>query len=241
MSTGPLGPLRTEDDVKPRTIERSSHPTTSVLPRGPAVVRLCERCGSQFAVDRWRIRRGEGKFCSVRCTARSQTRLKNITARSFAMLAARRENRTLLDIGREWGVSRERVRQIVDRTAAKLQLSSSPRCAKCGRLRASAKAPCLSCETVRATVKACRKCQQSFRSSHGTLYCDECRFGTHPCGSCGKLITRDRGRQADEFRNLHWFCNKQCQGRWLGKNYGKNGLLRRVSAREADLLATVLP
>ena len=67
--------------------------------------------------------------------------------------------------------------------------------------------------------RVCRRCGAIYQSlaSRTDAYCRACRTETRPCGAA---ITRDRGRDRATFRNRHWFCDRRCFGRWLGRRFG---------------------
>lgn len=78
----------------------------------------------------------------------------------------------------------------------------------------------------------CRICSNPFprKKSENTRFCNNCRFVTKQCPSCNASITRDRGRQPDTFRNKYWFCSKDHQGKWFGKNFGRGAQARARKA-----------
>jgi DNA-binding XRE family transcriptional regulator len=130
----------------------------------------------------------------------------------------RASGQTLEEIGRIVNLTRERVRQLLARESAPPPLE---RCPSCGSIvsRRGYTAP-RTCTRCRQT-KLCRLCDHTFLSTTpNAAYCNACRFATQACESCGAPITRDRGRQADRFRNKKWFCDKRCQGRWMAVHHG---------------------
>lgn len=40
-------------------------------------IEACQECGAEFYVARWRLERGETRFCSRQCRAAEDTRRKN--------------------------------------------------------------------------------------------------------------------------------------------------------------------
>lgn len=69
---------------------------------------------------------------------------------------------------------------------------------------------CIKCRYVHP----CLGCKKLFDGR--AHYCNECRFETRPCHSCGKLITRAiRGGNTYRYTDK-WFCSKQEFGRWWG-------------------------
>lgn len=109
---------------------------------------------------------------------------------------------TLKSIGDSAGVTRERVRQI---------LSSNNLPTKSYRV---------------YKLLQCRYCFKIIRAPR--IYCSkECRekdlYIYLECEECGKLVKRLAKDYIWRLKNRnykHVWCNKRCQGKWLGKNFG---------------------
>ncbi|GEM_PF-4216099 len=170
--------------------------------------------------------------CPLRVAAK--TLLSNTLTRETAIALARHSGLTLAQIGLAHGISRERVRQILARAAAR-GADVRPRCAVC-RMPLSPSdirfGLCRACRRRRARERACRRCGARFAIDHRAYaYCPACRTETRPCAWCGRPITRDRGRRQDAFRNRRWFCNRRCFGRWTGNTHGFPAQIRTPRAR----------
>ena len=65
----------------------------------------------------------------------------------------------------------------------------------------------------------CSGCGKNHNSSYRCLTCyPKPLFMSTPCFNCGAIISR---RHVETLRVALHFCNKYCQGQWLGKNKGK--------------------
>ncbi len=77
----------------------------------------------------------------------------------------------------------------------------------------------------------CLECKQEFKPYRGKrVFCNaHCRWlYTHPqveCDWCHKLFRREKAQLCNStMKHTHYFCSKQCQGKWTGNNYGWHGL-----------------
>lgn len=69
----------------------------------------------------------------------------------------------------------------------------------------------------------CVDCGNEFRAQGNRTICDNCRYMTRPCLGCGGSVIRDlrTGKLHGTQKSNQWFCNKICQGRWLGQRKWK--------------------
>jgi hypothetical protein len=80
---------------------------------------------------------------------------------------------------------------------------------------------CPECKTIRHDQpRPCKVCTIPFVRKGSKTICDSCRLRSGPCDACGALVTIDIKRGGAAARYKHRFCNKKCQGTWLGKHYG---------------------
>ncbi len=100
-----------------------------------------------------------------------------------------------IEIARQLGISRERVRQLRNDLGLPRQAFK--------------------------VIYVCHVC--GCHMSERRMYCEKCAFDlyheTKSCNSCGKPITRSKSL----WRGNLAFCDRQCQGRWLGLKYGRGG------------------
>ena len=137
------------------------------------------------------------------------------------------ERKSLAEIGRELGISRERIRQYKERFGIKLP-KRSPRCKYgfidcpvCGKT-----VPNLSGER-KTCSKAC------YRRLTWPLV---------QCWQCGKFFEKRASlirRQAKDSRYVQKnnFCSRGCFGRWFGLNYGFKGKLRNDQKARSQQLS----
>ena len=111
----------------------------------------------------------------------------------------------MTEIARHINVSRERVRQILQETGLPtITLKHNYKCIKCG------KSICIGNKSG-----MCRGC---YISEHWVEH-----WLLLHCEVCGSKFTRAKCKdnQARRRSYQHIFCSKQCQGEWLGSNYGR--------------------
>ena len=114
-------------------------------------------------------------------------------------------NMTLERIGREVGVSRERVRQVLSKEGIKTS-KDNPTCADCGViLRPSVIKPYTDPKTNKRYCKSCR---------------NNMVYGIYECHTCGKEVKR-RKKQIRKSKQKHVFCDKTCLGKYLGTHYSR--------------------
>ena len=134
-----------------------------------------------------------------------------VSLQSDAIVAYRQANPTLTlkAIGSRYGVSRERVRQILKRAGAQTRALRTPLqpCPVCG-------------ESVGRTAK--RFCSRACYSAsiRIMLVCEECGA---PFPRSAKLHAF-RVQQGQR----HIFCNNRCTGAWIGRTFGRAALATQV-------------
>ena len=119
-------------------------------------------------------------------------------------------------IAEHFSVSREYVRQVLKRAHIRTKaLHLKPiRLCRCGN---------------EVTEKYCR-------------YCYECRHIRLICDKCGCVYTRHITDVANKsMRHKHQFHSKECQGRWLGDEYGRNNAGRLNSRKGKSKYDYILP
>lgn len=137
----------------------------------------------------------------------------------LALVAQRGDSVSLAEIGREVGLSRERVRQIVRKAGSHGgSRGEQPEliCAECGKV-----------FTVRPSRlrQGRRFCSPecSARSQRGTrtpVLAFRCQF-------CGEIYTR----KASEVKRGTRFCRNVCQGKWLSSKLSRErGRFKRIEA-----------
>ena len=132
-----------------------------------------------------------------------------------AIVATRRRNpcATLQEIGDKYGVTKERIRQILKEKGeatrhwtARSAARTGNVCPSCGGWKEDISVRCLNCYRLK---------QRAERGS--TLVPVSCDW-------CGKITWRYPAwviRSANSPRHKgHQFCNRRCQGSWVGTNYG---------------------
>ena len=130
-----------------------------------------------------------------------------MTTRKISIISLKTSNpqKTLESIGEETGVSREYVRQVLQEAGVESS-KVQPSCHECGTFLYPSKArPYTDLKTGHRYCRACR---------HGMVW------GTYSCKNCEKDVVR-RKRDILRANPKYVFCNKYCQGQYIGKNYGK--------------------
>ncbi|HIJ11972.1 TPA: hypothetical protein HA278_07990 [Candidatus Woesearchaeota archaeon] len=124
---------------------------------------------------------------------------------SIIQLKNEKPSLTLESIGEETGVSREYVRQVL-KEAGIATNKVQPSCHECGTLLYPSKnRPYVDLNT-------------------GQRYCRICRhdmvWGTYSCHNCQKDVIR-RKRDVLRATPKYIFCDKTCQGQYIGKHFGR--------------------
>ena len=112
---------------------------------------------------------------------------------------------TLAEIGKHYGISAERVRQIIKKATGKgcgQMTKPRPLCLNCG----------LPCKQL-THIYCSRKCY------------NEARLVTMECYTCGKLFTRRQSQvmrtaTSPEYKTKRYYCSKKCSGVQFGLEYG---------------------
>lgn len=110
---------------------------------------------------------------------------------------------TLQEIGNDFRVTRERIRQIL----ASLHLPTRHIALRWQRMK-----PCLNCGELTLNKFCSHEC---LNAHYRTMVV---------CGVCGKEFPqriKDRDYRKNHRGYQHTFCSNQCQGKWLGTNYGR--------------------
>ena len=150
------------------------------------------------------------------------------------VVAERMGGKTLGEIGAPMGRSKEWVRQIIMRRFPK-GLNVCRKCHKLVPPELGRRKLCLVCKK-QASERPCKGCGKLFAPQasglprRGSAYCLGCRFETKPCGSCGRPVTRDRGRSWGTFRNKRWFCGRRRCKLYVAEKFGRRHAGKRVAA-----------
>lgn len=185
-----------------RHIPVSGKAIPKAKPSGPKQ-HACLRCGHT-----WNSRRGSPPIPRICPRCRSSLWNRERKPRGLGSVAQqairlRKDNPCLTssDIGRELGVTRERIRQILARDALPTRrLHQEYVCQQCGT-------------TIQQPRRFCSlKCR--FEYNHPVIECDQ----------CGKLFRRDTSKILASARNPlsfgRFFCNRHCLGKYRGLHSG---------------------
>jgi len=129
------------------------------------------------------------------------------TRQAILEIRTKNPNKPAGEIAQELGISRERVRQHLIKLGLPTMVLYKPQvikhCQECGN------------NLSRATAgNLCNTClnRHKHEESLVMVICTQCGKETHKGGS--------RYRRGIKLGYKHWFCDKKCQGRWVGLNYG---------------------
>ena len=112
------------------------------------------------------------------------------TTEKVLAMRERDPRRTATDMAAEFGVSRERISQILDKQGLPTRFNNAPRCIGCGK------------KVGRHGILRCRPCQHAFIRAH------------QPCSWCGEPATRLHSRIASN-KSDAIFCNRSHRSKWL--------------------------
>lgn len=146
-------------------------------------------------------------YCSRQCKDVATRGPRAPSHEAVVALRAAFPDATLAALGKKVGLARERVRQILKRAGLKTSTHKKHYCRWCGKPMKSGRQSCS--EKCRAARAAHR-----YQSLRITVLCETCGKGTQRRRRHVTHAETQRGYQ-------HTWCNKVCQGKWLGTNHGQ--------------------